>query len=166
MIFLTVGSWHRGFDRLVRAVDALKGSGEISENVTAQIGPGKYQPKNFSWVDFCSPQEFTEKVAEARIVFAHAGLGTIAVAVTERKPIVVVPRKPSLGEISDNHQFVTAKQLETEGKILVAYEIEDLPGKLKQAESFVPEASMGSQDICRAVDAFIEELVARKGSFG
>jgi beta-1,4-N-acetylglucosaminyltransferase len=162
LIFLTVGSWYRGFDRLVSAVDALKGTGEISDEIIAQIGPGQYQPRHFPSVEFCSPQEFTEKVSASRIVLGHAGLGTIAVAITQRKPIVVVPRKPDLGEISDDHQFVTAKQLEAEGKILVAYEIEDLPGKLKEAESFVPQVSTGSQDICRAVDAFIEDVVARK----
>ena len=162
MIFLTVGSWYRGFDRLVSAVDALKGAGEISEDVVAQIGPGKYRPQNFSSVEFCSPQEFDRIVADARIVLSHAGLGTIAVAVTQGKPIVVVPRKPSLGEISDDHQFVTAEQLEAEGKILVAYETTDLPAKLRQAESFVPAASTGSQDICRAVEQFIEDVVARK----
>ena len=164
MIFLTVGSWHRGFDRLVEAVDILKDSGEIADEVTAQIGSGRYQPRNFPHVAFCSPQEFNESVAEARVVLAHAGLGTIAVAVTQGKPIVVVPRKPSLGEISDNHQFATAEQLESEGKILVAREVGDLPAKLRQAKSFVPEAGTGSQGICQAVDAFIEQLAARRCS--
>lgn len=162
MIFLTVGSWYRGFDRLVSAVDALKETGEISDDVIAQIGPGKYEPKHLSSMDFCSPDEFKRLVNEARFVIGHAGLGTIAVAIRQRKPIIVVPRKPSLGEISDDHQFLTAEQLEAEGKILVAREIEELPARLQEAESFVPVASTGSQDICRAVEAFIEDVVAQR----
>ena len=163
MIFLTVGSWYKGFDRLVRAVDALKETGDISEDVIAQIGPGKYEPKHFSSMEFCSPDEFNRIVNNARIVIAHAGLGTIAMAIKQRKPIVVVPRQPSLGEISDDHQFLTAEQLEGEGKILVAYEIADLPAKLREAASFAPAVSTGSQDICQAVEEFIEGVVAKKG---
>jgi exopolysaccharide biosynthesis glucuronosyltransferase PssE len=162
LIFLTVGSWYRGFDRLVTAVDSLKETGEIAEEVVAQIGPGKYRPKHFSPMDFCSPDEFNRIVGDARLVIGHAGLGTIAVAIRQQKPIIVVPRKPSLGEISDDHQFLTAEQLEAEGKILVAREVGDLPARLQEAKSFVPVASTGSQDICRAVEAFIEEVVAEK----
>ncbi|UCD51008.1 MAG: hypothetical protein JSW27_26225 [Phycisphaerales bacterium] len=162
MIFLTVGSWHRGFDRLVSAVDALKETGEITDEVIAQIGPGEYEPQYLSSMDFCSPDDFKRIVNDARLVIGHAGLGTIAVAIRQQKPIIVVPRKPSLGEISDDHQFLTAEQLEAEGKILVAREVEDLPARLREAESFVPVASSGSQDICRAVEAFIEEVVAQR----
>ena len=114
-------------------------------------------------MDFCSPDEFNRIVNEARVVIAHAGLGTIAVAIKQGKPIVVVPRQASLGEISDNHQFLTAEQLGAESKILVAYEIADLPAKLREAESFVPATSTGSQEICQAVEAFIEGVVAKKG---
>ena len=44
MIFLTVGSWYRGFDRLVCAVDALKETGEIAEEVIAQIREWRPSP--------------------------------------------------------------------------------------------------------------------------
>ncbi len=166
MIFLTVGSWYKGFDRLVQAVDRLKEEGVITEEVVAQVGPGAYRAKNLRLLDFCSPEAFQDSVSEATVVIAHAGMGTIAEAVSRGKPIIVVPRKRSLGEHFDDHQFDTAKQLEAEGKILVAYEVTDLPARLEQARTFVPVQSTGSEDIRKAVDDFISEALARRAGSG
>lgn len=162
MIFLTVGSWHKGFDRLIEAVDKLKEQEVVTEEVIAQVGPGKYQPKGMRVMDYCSPDAFRGFVAEARVIIAHAGLGAIALAIQQGKPIVVVPRKASLGEVSDDHQFTTAKWLEAEGKVLVAYETEDLPSKLQRAETFVPVRSTGSENIRKAVEEFLEDIAAKK----
>jgi UDP-N-acetylglucosamine transferase subunit ALG13 len=163
LIFLTVGSWYKGFDRLVEAVDDLRGRGVIADEVVAQIGPGSYRPKNMQVMDYCSPSDFQERVAEARVVISHAGMGTIAEAVSARKPVIVVPRKASLGEHFDDHQFSTAEQMEKEGLILVAREIEDLPARLEMARTFVPAETRGSEEILKAVEEFVERIAANKG---
>lgn len=162
LIFLSVGNWHKGFDRLVEAVDELKGSNAISDEITAQIGSGSYKPVNLKVVDYCSPAEFTDFIAESRIVIAHSGIGTIAQAVELGKPVIVVPRKASLGEHVNDHQFSTARTLEKEGKILVAYEVCELSDKLKQAERFAPAKGKGAQEIVGIVEEFLEELAIRK----
>lgn len=160
MIFLTIGSWYKGFDRLVRAIDRLKDSKCISEEVIAQIGRGKYKPKNFHSMDFYSPDEFANILTKARIIIAHAGMGTIIQAVKLSKTVIVVPRKAALGEHFDNHQLITAKQLEAEGRVLVAYEIVELPKKLMEAKDFVPvqNKNVGVEQILKAVHEFIINL--------
>ena len=162
MIFLTVGSWHKGFDRLIKAVDELKGQGIITEEVNAQIGDGKYKPINLKTLEYYSPDEFVKVISQARIVIAHAGMGTIIETTKQGKPIIVVPRKVKLGEANNDHQFDTAKTLEREGKILVAYETEYLPEKFKEAETFVPSQGKGSQEIIDAVQAFINDVIANR----
>jgi beta-1,4-N-acetylglucosaminyltransferase len=162
LIFLTVGNWHRGFDRLVEAVDRLKGEGAIYEKVVAQIGSGSYRPKNMEIINYCSPSQFREFLAQTRVVVSHAGIGTIFQAIEIGKPVIVVPRKAQLGECGDDHQWRTAEQLEQEGKILVAYEISDLPDRLKQAEHFVPTRSGGNSKIKDIVENFLEELAIKK----
>ncbi len=164
MIFLTVGSWYRGFDRLVKAVEELHQEGTICEEVVAQIGPGAYKPTNIQAMEFCSPKQFQQFMADARIIIAHAGMGTIAEAVSRGKPIVVVPRKHALGEHLDDHQFATARQLEAEGKIIVAYDTKELSSKLQEAEGFVPTRTEGSRDILKTIDAFICDLAANRQS--
>jgi UDP-N-acetylglucosamine transferase subunit ALG13 len=162
LIFVTVGNWYLGFDRLVEAVDRLKESGVISDLVVAQIGAGRYKPRNLSFLDFCSPEEFTTMMGNARLIISHAGIGTIAQAISQSKPVIVVPRKASLREHFDDHQLISSRQLEAEGKILVAYEVSELPTKLQQAENFIPARTHKGQQIVEAVDSFIRKLAVQK----
>lgn len=162
MIFLTVGNWHKGFNRLVKAMDDLKGCHVITEEIIAQIGPGSYKPKYFTAMAFCSTDDFVSNIKAARVVVTHAGVGAISQAAKLKKPVIVVPRKASLGEHFDDHQFSTAKVFETEGKVLVAYEISELPDKLQQAKDFVPAKGQGGQEVIRAVEIFLEKLEAEK----
>ncbi len=164
MIFLTVGTWRSGYNRLVRAIDELIIAGVITEEVIAQTGYGSYKPGNMMMIEFCSPSEFGKLVSEARFVISHAGMGTIIETVRLHKPLIVVPRQSSLGEVDNDHQFTTAKRLEAEGKILVAYEVSELPVKLEQARTFVPVNSRASEDILRAVEEVIEAVAAKRGS--
>lgn len=165
LIFLTVGTWRVGYDRLVKAVDELLGSGVITEEVIAQTGHSSYKPKHMTVVEFCSPQEFRKLISEAELVISHAGMGTIIETVQLRKPLIVVPRRRSLGEVDNDHQFTTAKQLESEGKVLVAYEVSELPAKLKQAKTFVPTQGESSQKILHAVKEVIDGIAAKKRVF-
>ena len=162
MIFLTVGNWHKGFDRLVRAIDELKSEGVIAEEVIAQTGYSSYKPKNMKLMEFCSPAEFRNLISNARLVISHAGMGTIIETVQRGKPLIAVPRRKLLDEADSDHQFATAKQLEKEGKILVAYGVSELPRKLEEAESFVPIKEHSNEKIIRAVGAFLEKLEAKK----
>lgn len=162
LIFLTVGTWHSGFDRLIKAADELISSGVIIGEVIAQTGYSSYKPKNMTVIKFCPPNEFREIVSKADFVISHAGMGTIIETVRLHKPLIAVPRQSSLGEVDNNHQFNTAKQLEAEGKILVAYETSELPAKLEQVSSFVPVNSQASEDILKAVDDVINSVAAKK----
>ena len=164
MIFLTVGSWHRGFDRLIKAVDEFKRQGIITEEVNTQIGEGKYKPTNMKAQEYYSPDEFVKAISRARIVIAHAGMGAIIEATRQGIPIIVVPRKAKLGEANDDHQFDTAKALEQESKILVAHETKDIPCKLKEAETFVPSQRKDSQQIIDEIQVFIDNVIAKKFS--
>lgn len=162
LIFLTVGNWHKGFDRLVKAVDDIKSHNVITEDVVSQIGQGSYRPANLKVFDYCSPDDFTKIMIESRVVISHAGIGTIGQALELAKPVIVVPRRAELGECSDNHQWTTASQLEKEGKVLVAREVSELPDKLREAERFVPAKGHGSVNIIQFIEQYIDELAAIK----
>lgn len=162
MIFLTVGNWPAGFDRLVQAIDELKGRAVITEDIVAQVAFGRYQPAHLKTMAFCSPTEFIQNVEAARLVVTHAGIGSVGQAAMMNKPVIVVPRKADLGEAGDNHQWTTAKQLEQEGKVLVAYETTALPEKLKQAETFVPVREEGGRHIVSLVESFVADIAKKK----
>ncbi len=109
MIFLTVGS-ELPFDRLSKAMDEWCGENpEI--NVFGQIAdPGAhgYQPRNFKWKPFVSPEEYKKRFDTADLIVAHAGMGAIITALMMRKPIIIMPRRYCFKETRNDHQVATA----------------------------------------------------------
>lgn len=160
MIFVTVGNWKGGFDRLIQAVDEQVEKQEISDEVVMQIGSGRYQPRHCQHIDYCSPEAFERYIQKCRIVISHAGMGTIAMAGKYGKPVIVVPRKAVLKEHFDDHQMNTAQQLEIEGKVLVAYETSEIKGKIFQAESFKPVSGQTSEKLLEIIEKYLEDLVS------
>lgn len=124
MIFLTVGS-QLPFDRLSRAIDEWSGENTSAE-IIGQIGLTDYKPKNFESKEIVSPSEFDQLFQEAQLVVAHAGMGSILTALKYRKPIIIFPRRASLGECRNEHQVATAEKFMGKLGILVAFDISDL----------------------------------------
>ena len=52
MIFITLGSQKFQFNRLLKAVDDLVETGELSDEVFAQTGYSDYQPRNYKFKQF------------------------------------------------------------------------------------------------------------------
>ena len=109
MIFVTVGS-DIPFDRIIHAVDRWACARD-RQDVFAQIGRGGWQPQFISFAEMLEPAEFRERLTASRIIVGHAGMGTILSALQYSKPILVMPRRGSLGETRNDHQMATARQL-------------------------------------------------------
>jgi UDP-N-acetylglucosamine transferase subunit ALG13 len=124
MIFLTVGS-DIPFDRLVRAVDSWAAERGRSD-VFAQIGRGGRMPRHIPSAELLDPPEFNRLLIKARVVVAHAGMGTILSALQYSKPILVMPRRGPLGETRNDHQLATARHLLELGRIHVAFDEHEL----------------------------------------
>lgn len=124
MIFVTVGT-DGPFDRLVEAVD--RWAGEVGrDDVFAQIGRSLLRPKSLRWEQFLDPPQFKRQFASADVVIAHAGMGTILSALRYQKPLLVMPRRATLGEQRNEHQLATARRLMEMKKVTVAFDEEDL----------------------------------------
>jgi len=162
LIFVTVGSWPRGFDRLVRAIDELMAEQAVSASVTVQVGHGEYLPRYCEHFRFCSPEEFCRWIERADIVVSHAGVGVMAEALKRSKPLVVVPRQAALGEAFDDHQFSTVQVMEQEQKALVAYETEQLQARLVEARSFVPAKGQDGQAVIEEIRRFVGQIYLAK----
>jgi len=123
MIFVTIGMMY-GFDRLIRKMDEI--AGMIEEEVIMQIGVGTYKPENGKYFEFLSKKDMDNFYNSARIIVCHSGVGSIISALDYNKPIVVVPRLHSYGEVIDDHQIEIAKKLEDKGKIHVVNNLDKL----------------------------------------
>lgn len=109
MIFVTIGSVFP-FDRMIRAMDAWAAAVD-GEEVLAQIGQGSYEPRNMTWMRNLPRSQYSDTVARADLVIAHAGIGSLIVAGEYGKPIVVLPRRARYGEHNNDHQVDTAARL-------------------------------------------------------
>jgi UDP-N-acetylglucosamine transferase subunit ALG13 len=158
MIFLTVGTQF-SFDRLVQAVDQAVCAGKITEQICAQIGNSLYQPTNFAAVASMKKSVFDEHILRASCIISHAGMGTIAMALNNNKPLLVMPRQKKYGEVVNDHQIAIARKFEEFGHILAAYSNEDLQAKIKQLKSFVPmPRTNNTKEIINKISEFLSCL--------
>lgn len=159
MIFLTVGT-QLPFDRLVKIVDSWAFTNK-RKDIIAQVGHSNYLPKQITCVNFLKHQEVIEMIEAASVVIAHAGIGTIITAIDLDKPIIIFPRRMSLGEQRSDHQLATAKHLASRGLVCVAKDEEDLLLNLERAETYKTTRSAKHCSQTKLIDFisnFIEEV--------
>lgn len=138
MIFVTVGFSYWNFERLLREMDTI--AGRISEDVVIQIGNSNYTPKNAKYFRFVSNEEVEKSYNDARIIIAHAGVGTIIEAARLGKPLIIVPRRAQYEEHFDDHQAELGRELEKEKWIKVIWEIHELENSIYET---INESSRG-----------------------
>lgn len=134
MIFVTVGE-QLPFDRLINTIDV--NAKELPHTVFAQIGHTSIAPKHITYKQFISPKEYSQKLLQSDMIIAHAGMGTIISAIEHHKPIIVMPRKCSLGEHRNDHQFATVKRFGELGHITVANDENELTSYLLDIENYI-----------------------------
>lgn len=138
MIFVCVGTQFP-FDRLIKALDEAVEHGLIDAAIFAQIGPAEYVPNNFEYTNILDKQTFEQKVQQAAAIISHAGIGSITTALQHNKPLLAIPRLKKFGELVNDHQLGTARKFESLGHILVAYSLDQIPEKIEQLKSFIPQ---------------------------
>ncbi len=129
MIFVTVGM-QLGFDRLIRAMDALTPRLELP--VIAQMGKGSYRPQHMNVRPDFTAAEFEQLIRQAQLIVSHAGIGTILTAARLAKPIVLLPRRADLREHRNDHQRATAQQLAGRPGILLARDENELASRIAE----------------------------------
>lgn len=133
MILLAVGT-QEPFDRLVRAVDQwVADTGHPVFGQLGRIGPESYRPANFEWAPLLPAAEFEARFAVAPLVIAHAGMGAIIGSLCQGKPLVIMPRRASLGEHRNEHQLATVEKFRDRPGIFVAEDETQLAATLAQA---------------------------------
>jgi UDP-N-acetylglucosamine transferase subunit ALG13 len=116
MIFVSVGTYKKGFDRLIKEIDLLKEKKLIKEEIIAQIGHGKYIPKNIKYEKFFEEEEMEKNIKKCTIYITHAGVGSVMKGLNFGKKIIILPRLKKFDEAVDDHQIEIAEKLS--GKII------------------------------------------------
>lgn len=136
MIFVTVGT-DQPFDRMMKVVDSWVAE-HARKDVFAQIGEGGWEPRSIPFSQFLSPPDFKQRFNQARVIIAHAGMGTILSALHSGKPILVMPKLASLGEHRNEHQLATARRMMSLDYVNVAFNEAELREKLDKIDTLIP----------------------------
>lgn len=144
MIFVTVGTHEQPFNRLVKCIDELKGTGMIQEEVIIQTGYSTYEPEHCSWSKLFSYAEMEKNVAAARIIITHGGPSSFLLPLQMGKIPIVVPRQKQFKEHVNDHQVAFCKAVaERMGTIIVIESINKLKNVILDYENIV--ASMPAE---------------------
>lgn len=114
MIFAMVGTHEQPFDRLMLAVEQLRGD----EPCIVQYGYSTYIPKNAEAHRFMDFDQVKQCMTEAAIVIIHAGTGSAMLALSLGKFPIVAPRYQRYGEHVDDHQLQLVETLAADGLIV------------------------------------------------
>jgi UDP-N-acetylglucosamine transferase subunit ALG13 len=138
LIFVTVGTHHDPFERLLNALGRLD-AGQL----VVQYGPGSPPPGVARAEAYLPFEEMVECFREAEKVITHAGVGSILCARREGHTPLVVPRRHDLGEHVDEHQAELTRALAARGSVVEVTEL----GELAQAVAQAPPRSVAAESV-------------------
>lgn len=161
MIFITLGTQKFQFNRLLEYLDRKIETGEIKDEIFAQIGSSTYIPKNYRYKDFIDKDEFTNKIENSDLIITHAGVGTIITSINKNKKVIVVPRLAKYNEHIDNHQLEIAKSFSCKNYVLSnGEEINDLLKNINKSKNFKFEKYKSSnKKIQQLIEDFIKDVI-------
>ncbi len=168
-LFVTVGTDHHPFHRLIRWVDLwLEDGGALLVQCNIQGGTS-WRGRQGTFHDLLSYQEIQAAMGRALAVVCHGGPGTIMEARALAHVPIVVPRLRRLGEAVDDHQVAFARRLAEAGEVHLA-ETEARLRKLLDRVLVEPEAfrsDRARQHGGEAVQRFqelVDELISPCGA--
>ena len=121
------------FDRLVNGVAALAPGKGRPTRIVAQVGAGGARPAGLDARENIDFEEMTSVLQRAKVVFCHAGNGSLMTALQAGCRIVAMPRRGALGEHWDDHQLEIIRAFAARGVIEVAEEADDLQPALERS---------------------------------
>lgn len=128
MIFVTLGTHHDPFPRVVDALATLP-----AEELVVQHGHSQPPPQAVRRVDFLPFAEMVEQIRGARVVITHAGVGSILLCLRNGRKPLVVPRLRRHGEHVDDHQVELTRALAERGTVIPVWDVGDLAKLVAEA---------------------------------
>ena len=158
MIFVTLGTQDKTFERLLKAIDKSIEKGEIKEKVIVQAGNTKYESKNMEILDLISPDKFQQLVDECDLLITHGGVGSILSAVKQGKKVIAAPRLKKYNEHVNDHQKQIIKEFAKDGYIIELEDMDKLGEALQKAKKFKPKKFKShTKEMINLVEGIIEK---------
>lgn len=168
-VFVTVGTDHHYFDRLLEWVDNWRNATQFGGRLVIQNG-ATAPLVDAEQLGIVSQQELRDLMRSATVVVSQASPGLLADArETDVKPIMV-PRLSALNEVVDDHQIAFGEYMGAEGEAFFVRSEEELVQTLNSviANPDLARLTRAPRDISDVIDTFsraVDETMARRPGF-
>lgn len=140
-IFVTVGTNHYNFSRMLDLVDECLSIMPMSYELTLQYGFSKVTRdyKNCIIEKMLSRESAENAYANADLVFSHCGIGSIYNSLHYNRPTVIIPRLAKFEEFSDDHQLQIAREISKNTLVFMVEEVLEKNAFLNFLEEVLPQ---------------------------
>lgn len=158
LIFVVTGSGRYPFHRLLKTMDDV--AFQMKLDVVLQTGYTDFTPLYCRHFGFLPYRKFLLYYREADLIVSHASGGPLVYSRFYSKPIILVPRRPELGEIFNRHQIETAEAVAAlnDNRIHVAFDDGLIQETVRQLLSPARPPENGNNELERLRRALKEEL--------
>ena len=163
VVLVTVGTTHHVFDRLMDWLESWLAGHPGQVRMIVQHGTSRL-PKGAEGFAMCSHDEIVSLTERSDVVITQGGPGGIMDSRYCGIMPIVVPRRPQLNEVVDDHQVLFCRQLAGAGMIRLASSEAELHAALDVAlrDPAALRIQAGSEHVAAAVERtgmLIEDLV-------
>ena len=158
MIFVTLGTQDKPFNRLLEAVQKQIDNKKIKGKVIVQAGCTKFESKDMEIFDLIPMEEFEKNISECDILITHGGVGSIVDALKRNKVVIAAARLEKYGEHVNDHQLQIIKNFSEAGYIIALNDFNKLDEALKLAKKFKPNKyKSNTENMIKLVEKLIDE---------
>lgn len=158
MIFVTLGTQDKTFERLLIEIDELIAQKVISDEVVVQSGNTKYESKNMTVFDFINMEEFEHYISKCDILITHGGVGSILSGINHGKKVIAVARLAKYKEHENDHQLQIISEFVDKNLILGCSEVSEIKNKFSKIDDFiVKKYDSNNQMFCQLINDLISE---------
>lgn len=162
MIFVTLGTQDKSFERLLKDIQKQIDLENIKEKVVVQAGFTKFDSKDMEIFDLISMDEFDRLMNECDLLITHGGVGSIISGLKKNKKVIAVARLAKYKEHMNDHQKQIVDNFSEAGYILKYDENDDLKEILDKIKTFKPKKYVSNTDnMIKLVTEKIDELVGK-----
>lgn len=157
MIFVTLGTQDKSFDRLLKIIDENIKNNVIKEKVIVQSGYTKYKSDNMQLFNYVNMEDFDKYIDECSLLITHGGVGNILSALKKNKKIIAVPRLAKYKEHTNDHQLQIVNNFYEKGYILRLLETDNFEDVYKKSKTFKPKKWISNnENLLKKIKEYID----------
>ncbi len=159
MIFVTLGTQDKNFDRLLVAIDREIKRGNIKEKVIVQSGTTNFKSDNMEIFDLISKEEFEKLIKKCDLLITHGGVGSILTGLSHNKKVIAAARLSKYKEHINDHQVQIVEDFAKKGYILELKDFSKLDEVIAKSKTFKPKKyQSNTHNMIKLLEDYIDNI--------